>query len=192
MKQEMIPVGQIVFNTGQLEGVPKNPRMIKDERYRKLVKSIQDDPEMLELRELIVMPFSKKDVMPFGYVCIAGNQRLKVMKQLGYTEAPCKVLDIETPPEKIRAYIIKDNVNFGEEDWDLIQEDWDMISLQDWGFEFESDETESDKEDLKSEEKIKQVTLKIIFENTEQLKKAEIDIQEILDRKYKDACLSIS
>ena len=124
-----IPIKELVVNTGQIDGVPKNPRFIKDDRYKKLVKSLQDDPEMLELRELIVYPF--KGV----YVIIGGNMRYRAMKELKYTEAPCKVLKKDTPPEKLRAYIIKDNVAFGSDDYDALGNEWDMEELEEWGMD---------------------------------------------------------
>ena len=135
METKIVELSHIVFNTGQLEDVPKNPRMIKNERYKKLLKSIQDDPEMLELRELIIIPFRENEEGIIGYVCIAGNQRLKAMRELKYTETPCKVLDPETPPEKIRAYIIKDNVSFGLDDKDILQDNFSIDELLDFGME---------------------------------------------------------
>jgi ParB-like chromosome segregation protein Spo0J len=103
--------------------------LIKDQRFEKLKKSIQDDPEMLQLRELLVYPYNDK------FVVIGGNMRLKAMKELGYKEAPCKVIDASTPSEKLRAYTIKDNVGYGEHDIDLLANDWDVEELKDWGVE---------------------------------------------------------
>ena len=67
IKTELINISLIENNTGQIVGLPKNPRFIKDDKFKKLVKSIQDLPEMLEMRELIIFPFKKK------YVVIGGN-----------------------------------------------------------------------------------------------------------------------
>ena len=100
MKSKSIQLTKIQPNTGQIDGLPKNPRIIKDEKFKQLVKSIQEDPEMLDLRELIVYPLNGE------YVVIAGNMRLNALKELGHTEAPCKVLDEKTTPEKLRAYTI--------------------------------------------------------------------------------------
>jgi hypothetical protein len=126
---ENIKLTNLLNNNGQIEGLPKNPRLIKDERFEKLKKSIQDDPEMLQLRELLVYPYNDK------FIVIGGNMRLKAMKELGYKEAPCKVIDASTPPEKLRAYTIKDNVGYGEHDIDLLANDWDVEELKDWGVE---------------------------------------------------------
>ena len=130
MQQQLISLSKLKLNSGQIEGLPKNPRYIKDERYQKLVKSIQDDPEMLELRELIVFPVNGH------YIVIAGNMRLRAIKELGHQEAPCKVLDEKTPVEKLQAYAIKDNVSFGDNDWDILANEWDQEQLIEWGVEF--------------------------------------------------------
>jgi len=129
MNAQQIPITKLTLNTGQIEGLPKNPRFIRDERFAKLVKSIQDDPEMLALRELLVYPTGKE------YVVIGGNMRLRAMKELGHTEAPCKVLDKATPVEKLRAYTIKDNIGFGDHDWDGLANEWDAGQLSDWGLD---------------------------------------------------------
>ena len=127
MQSQSIKISRLRPNTGQIEGLPKNPRVIRDEKFKKLVQSIKDDPEMLELRELIVMPVGKE------FVVIAGNMRLKVLESLGHKEAPCKVLDPSTPVEKLKAYTIKDNVGFGEHDWDALANEWDAGDLEKWG-----------------------------------------------------------
>ena len=129
-----IPIGEIELNKGQVEGLPKNPRFIKDYRFEALKKSIQDAPEMLSLRELIVYPHGGR------YVVIGGNMRLRACKELGFKEVPCKVLDEQTPADKLREYTIKDNNAFGDTDFDLLANEWDTDELGDWGVEFPSAE----------------------------------------------------
>ena len=124
-----IPIKQLEVNKGQIEGLPQNPRFIRDHRYEALKKSIADAPEMLSLRELLVMPHGKK------FVVVGGNMRLRACKDLGYEEVPCKVLDKDTPVEKLREYAIKDNNGFGEDDWDILANEWDEVELLDWGME---------------------------------------------------------
>ena len=123
----LIKLSKLIENRGQIEGLPANPRIIKDEKYAKLKKSIEEDPEMLELRELLVYPFNKK------YIVIGGNMRLKVLRELGVEECPCKVIPAETSVEKLRAYTIKDNNSFGEYDFDMLANDWEIDELLDWG-----------------------------------------------------------
>jgi hypothetical protein len=124
-----IPIAKLALNTGQIEGLPKNPRFIRDDRFAKLVQSIKDDPEMMALRELLAYPTGKE------FVVIGGNMRLRALKELGYKEAPCKVLDKATPVEKLRAYTIKDNIGFGDHDWDGLANEWDAGELSDWGLD---------------------------------------------------------
>jgi ParB-like chromosome segregation protein Spo0J len=142
MEIKILPISQLKSNTGQTEGVPKNPRLIKDDKFNKLVKSIQEDPEMLELREVIAYDTGE------GLVVIAGNMRLKACKEAGIKEIPCKILPKDTPISKLKAYIIKDNVSFGEHNWDDLNADWEVEQLEDWGVDmpkFESDEDYSGK-----------------------------------------------
>ncbi|WP_300804420.1 ParB N-terminal domain-containing protein [uncultured Duncaniella sp.] len=128
---QTIPISLLDFNKGQLKGLPKNPRFFRDYRYEAMKKSIAESPEMLELRELIVFPY------PEGrYVVVCGNLRLRACKELGYKELPCKVLDPSTDVKKLREYATKDNVNFGENDMDVMANEWDKDELQDWGVEF--------------------------------------------------------
>ena len=130
-ERKQLPVSLLDFNKGQLQGLPKNPRFFRDYRYEAMKKSIQDSPEMLELRELIVYPY------PEGrFVVVCGNLRFRACRELGYKELPCKILGKDTPPKKLREYASKDNVSFGENDKDIIENEWDKSELQDWGMEF--------------------------------------------------------
>lgn len=143
--------------------VPKNPRFIKDERFAALKKSIEDDPEMLSLRELVAYDNNGE------FVVILGNMRYRAMKELGYKDAPVKVLPAETDAKKLRAYIQKDNIAFGQNDWDLLGNEWDIEELQDFGLECEflNDNTETtDIDDLfedaqNTEEKIEDIKFSV-------------------------------
>jgi hypothetical protein len=136
---EIISIALLDFNKGQLAGLPKNPRFFRDYRYEAMKKSISDCPEMLELRELIVFPYSDG-----RYIVVCGNLRLRACKELGYTELPCKVLEPITSVSKLREYSAKDNINFGENDLDILQNEWDRAELQDWGMEFAPEKTEDE------------------------------------------------
>lgn len=129
MQAKTIKLSELHLNTGQIKDVPKNPRFIKDERYEALKKSIEDDPEMLQLRELVAYDNNGE------LVVILGNMRYRAMKELGYKDAPVKVLPAETDAKKLRAYIQKDNIAFGQNDWDLLGNEWDIEELQDFGLE---------------------------------------------------------
>ena len=107
---------------------PNNPRLIKDEKFAKLVKSINEFPKMMELRPLVVNADN---------VILGGNMRFKALKELGYTNIPkewVKRAD-ELTEDETRRFIIADNVGFGEHDWDLLANDWDTQELEDWGLD---------------------------------------------------------
>lgn len=129
MQAKTIKLSDLHLNIGQIKDVPKNPRFIKDERYEALKKSIEDDPEMLQLRELVAYDNNGE------LVVILGNMRYRAMKELGYKDAPVKVLPAETDAKKLRAYIQKDNIAFGQNDWDLLGNEWDVAELEDFGLE---------------------------------------------------------
>ena len=130
---QLIKLSKIEVNRGQIEGLPKNPRVLRDDRFRALKQSITDNPEMLALRELLVYPHDDK------YVIIGGNMRYRVLQDLGYKEAPCKVIPAGTSVDALKAYVIKDNGAFGEWDFDALTTDWGDVPLDDWGVEFSDD-----------------------------------------------------
>lgn len=114
-------------NTGQIEGVPTNPRKAEKGQIDKLKKSIEETPEMLELRELVAYDNGGE------LVIVGGNMRYKALKELGHKTALVKVLPADTPKEVINAFIIKDNAQFGDWDLDLLSMEWDTSILSDWG-----------------------------------------------------------
>lgn len=188
MQAKTIKLSDLHLNTGQIKDVPKNPRFIKDERYEALKKSIEDDPEMLQLRELVAYDNNGE------LVVILGNMRYRAMKELGYKDAPVKVLPAETDAKKLRAYIQKDNIAFGQNDWDLLGNEWDVEELQDFGLECEFLEKEDDidldemfdkeeekEKDEDAEEKPLILTIEIpqsFSEQIEDIKKALSEITE--------------
>lgn len=131
-ENKTITISLLDFNKGQLKGLPKNPRFFRDYRYEAMKRSIEESPEMLQLRELIVYPYNDG-----RFVVVCGNLRLRASKELGYTELPCKVLDADTDVRKLREYATKDNVNFGENDMDVMANEWDKAELSEWGVEFD-------------------------------------------------------
>lgn len=140
-----IPLSLLELNEGQLSvidpetnrqvGLPRNPRWIRDARFEALKKSIEDAPEMLDLREILVYSLSGIKGKDGRYIVIGGNMRLRALRELGYAEAPCKVLDPATPMEKLREYTIKDNEGFGQNDFDILANEWDGEELSGWGME---------------------------------------------------------
>ena len=157
MKQEinnsrMLPMSQIDVNNGQIDGVRANPRQIKGEKFDRLKASIERNPEMLALRELLVYEHDGK------YIVIGGNMRYRACKELGYTQMPCKIIPPQATAEQLNAYIILDNSGFGDWDWDALANEWDSQQLTDWGVdvpnwddEASEDEQPSDDDDFDEE-----------------------------------------
>jgi hypothetical protein len=143
---------------------PKNPRVIRDGKFQKLVKSIQEFPDMLNKRPLIV--FTDVD----GKYCVlGGNMRLKALNELKYTEIPIIIADEWTEEQKAE-FLIKDNVGFGEWDWDQLGNEWDAEKLSDWGLEvpyYSNDEIDLD-DFFEENNEPKEQKNKIILEYTEE------------------------
>ena len=118
-----------IVSIKEVKANPKNPRIIKDDKFRKLVKSIQEFPDMLNKRPLIV--FTDVDNK---YVVLGGNMRLKACNELGIKEIPIIVADEWTEEQK-NEFLIKDNVGFGEWDWDDLANEWYAEKLEDWGLD---------------------------------------------------------
>ena len=159
---------------------PSNPRIIKDDKFKKLVKSIQEFPQMLELRPIVV---------DANMVVLGGNMRLKACKAAGLKEVPIVIADNLTEEQQAE-FIIKDNVGFGEWDWDLLANEWDAASITDWGLDIGGF-------DLKAEEfneefslpdgdksPFQQMTFTLADEQAEQIKNAIADIKATDDYKY--------
>lgn len=129
------------ININSIKANPNNPRLIKDEKFAKLVKSIKEFPEMLELRPIVV----NDDMIVLG-----GNMRLKACKEAGLKQVPV-IKASSLTPEQQKEFIIKDNIGFGEWDWELIANEWDTEQVTDWGldipdFKIEAEATEDDYE----------------------------------------------
>jgi ParB-like chromosome segregation protein Spo0J len=110
---------------------PQNPRLIKDERFKKLVQSIKDFPEMMAKRPMVCVTDVDGKLFPLG-----GNMRLKALKEAGYTDIPDEWITMadEWTQEQRNEFIIKDNISFGEHDWEALK-NWDTEQLEDWGLD---------------------------------------------------------
>lgn len=124
------------MNINLIKPNPDNPRVIKDEKFKKLVKSIQEFPEMLKLRPLVI----DENNMVLG-----GTMRLMACKELGLKDVPT-IQASELSEEQKREFIIKDNVGFGEWDWDKLANEWDENQLVDWGLDVWQPEPEEEKQ----------------------------------------------
>ena len=127
MEFKKIAVSKLTMNTGQIEGVPANPRQWTQADLDRLAASIEETPELLDARGAIVVPHKGK------FVVLGGNMRLTAAKKLGLAEMPCAVLPADTPIETLKAVVIKDNGAFGAWDFDALANEWDDLPLTDWG-----------------------------------------------------------
>lgn len=165
----------------QIRPNPDNPRFIKEGKFEKLVKSIKEFPEMLELRPIVV----NQDMVVLG-----GNMRLKACEEAGIEQVPIIFADNLTE-EQQKEFIIKDNSSFGEWDWDLLANEWDASDLIDWGMDLPK-EWSLDPEELGEDfsladgdrEPFQQMTFKLADEQAEQIKNALDDIKKLEEFKY--------
>ncbi|RPG86044.1 MAG: hypothetical protein CBD69_005845 [Crocinitomicaceae bacterium TMED209] len=172
MKTEIVKLYKIKNN-------PNNPRLIKDDKFHKLVKSIKEFPEMLKLRPIVV-----NDEL----VVLGGNMRKKACKEAGLKEVPI-IKASELSVKKQREFIIKDNVGFGEWDWDLIANEWDSTDLDNWGLDSwqNMDDIETSNEfSLPSGDKepFQQMTFTLADEQAEQVRNSIEDIKRTEEYKY--------
>lgn len=117
MKTQKVKISQIKLN-------PNNPRIIRDDNFAKLVKSVKDFPEMLNIRPIVV----NKDMIILG-----GNMRYKACKEAGLKEIPIIITDLSE--DKQREFLIKDNTSGGEWDWEVLTNEWDAEELSEWGLD---------------------------------------------------------
>ena len=127
MEFQRIRLTDLEQNKGQVEGLPSNPREWTRTDLDHLITSIKETPELLEARGLIVYPHEGK------YIILGGNMRFSALREMNEVDAPCYVMPEDTPLEKLREIIIKDNGAFGSWDYDMLANEWDDLPLSDWG-----------------------------------------------------------
>ena len=121
-----------MMKVSKLKANPSNPRVIKDEKFKKLVKSLQEFPEMMEKRPMVCVTDVDGRIYPLG-----GNMRLRAIQELGMKEIPDTwvMMADDWTEDKRREFTIKDNVGFGEWEWDQLANEWDAELLVDWGLD---------------------------------------------------------
>jgi DNA modification methylase len=134
---------------------PNNPRIIKDEKFKKLVKSLTEFPEMMAKRPIVCVTDTDGKLYPLG-----GNMRLKALQEIGHKEIPDTWVTLadEWTQEQRNEFVIKDNVGFGEWDWDDLANNWDAEKLEEWGLEipdFNATEIEAVEDDFEIPDEIK-------------------------------------
>jgi hypothetical protein len=113
-----------VVKISEVKVNPNNPRLIKDDKFKKLVQSVKDFPEMLKIRPIVV----NKEMVILG-----GNMRFKACKEAGLKEVPIIITDLTEEQQK--EFLIKDNVSGGEWDWDILANEWESEQLNEWGLD---------------------------------------------------------
>lgn len=156
-----------------------NPRIIKDDKFKKLVKSIKEFPEMLELRPIVI----DEDMTILG-----GNMRHKASIEAGLKEVHIKIARGLTEEQK-QEFIVKDNVGFGDWDWSILANEWNSVKLDDWGLD-----SWQNLDDIETEENFslpdgdklpfQQLTLKVADEQADQINSAISEIKLTEEYKY--------
>ena len=160
---------------------PNNPRLIKDEKFKKLCQSLKDFPEMLNIRPIVV----NKDMIILG-----GNMRYKAAKEIGLKEIPVTIADLTEDQQ--REFLIKDNTSGGEWDWEVLANEWNSEELEAWGLDLVGFDLNSD--DLGTEFSLpdgdkapfQQMTFTLADEQAEQIKNAIADIKKTEEYKYSE------
>ena len=149
------------LNIAAIKPNEENPRFITDAKFKKLVKSIKDFPEMLEARPLVIDEDN---------VVLGGNMRLKALKAAGVFEIQVKRVEGWTTEQK-KEFIIKDNLGYGEWDWELVANGWDAEQLEDWGLDILSFDIENDDEQ------------KDVSDNIDSMFRVEVELENEIEQE---------
>lgn len=184
-----IPLSQLVCNEGQIDGVPANPRILRDEKYRALVESLRND-NLTGINPLKVYNL-QTDTNKYQYVVLGGNMRLRALQEIGAAECPCIEIPQDTPTEILRKIVVLDNSTFGEWDWDMLANEWDDAELKEWGIDLPKTFNEQPPENLDGEQKNKPFAAKLVFVSEIDCKRFIADYKNTLESKY-NCTISIS
>lgn len=158
---------------------PNNPRLIKDDKFNKLVKSIKEFPEMLNLRPIVINSDN---------IVLGGNMRLKACKEAGLREVPVILAD-DLSEEQQRQFIIKDNVGYGEWDWDDLANNWNVEDLSEWGLDIPDFKTAETEEPDDLSDKIKSdFRIEVICQNE---KEQEMSYNKLIEQGFECRLLTL-
>ncbi|WP_312394782.1 ParB N-terminal domain-containing protein [Chryseobacterium sp.] len=135
MNSKKVKISEVKINEN-------NPRFIKDDKFNKLVKSIKEFPQMLDIRPIVVNA---------QMIVLGGNMRLKACQEAGLKEVPVIIADNLTEDQQ-REFLIKDNVSGGEWDWDMLANEWDSELLEDWGLDLKFAKEDDSEEEIPEEQ----------------------------------------
>jgi len=155
---------------------PNNPRIIKDDKFKKLVQSIKDFPEMLNIRPIVV----NSDMVILG-----GNMRYKACKEAGLKEIPIIITDLSE--DKQREFLIKDNTSGGEWDWEVLANEWDSEELEAWGLDVSNFDIKEESDDLSNDFETN-FRIEIVLNDE---KTQELLYNELISRNYECRLLTL-
>ena len=159
---------------------PNNPRIIKDDKFKKLVKSIKSFPQMLELRPIVIDE---------NNVVLGGNMRLKACIEAGLTDVPVKQAADLTEEQK-KEFIVKDNVGYGEWDWEDLAHNWNTDDLIEWGLDIPNFDVIDSEDELKDlSDKLKsEFKIEVICKNEEEQEKT---YNNLIEENYECRLLTL-
>ena len=167
------------MNIKEIKPNPNNPRLIKDHKFKQLVKSIQDFPQMLELRPIVI----DENNMVLG-----GNMRLKACIEAGLTDVPVIHANNLSEAQK-KEFIVKDNVGYGEWDWDDLANNWDAEELTQWGLDIPNFDVIDEKEQIDLSDKLKsEFKIEIICKSEEE---QEQTYNKLIEQNYECRLLTL-
>lgn len=167
------------MNINEIKPNPNNPRIIKDVKFKQLVKSIQDFPQMLELRPIVI----DENNMVLG-----GNMRLKACIEAGLTDVPV-IHANNLSEDKKKEFIVKDNVGYGEWDWDDLANNWDAEELTQWGLDIPNFDVIDEKEQIDLSDKLKsEFKIEIICKSEEE---QEQTYNKLIEQNYECRILTL-
>jgi ParB-like chromosome segregation protein Spo0J len=167
------------MNINEIKPNPNNPRIIKDNKFKQLVKSIQDFPQMLELRPIVI----DENNMVLG-----GNMRLKACIEAGLTDVPV-IHANNLSEDKKKEFIVKDNVGYGEWDWDDLANNWDAEELTQWGLDIPNFDVIDEKEQIDLSDKLKsEFKIEIICKSEEE---QEQSYNKLIEQNYECRLLTL-
>ena len=188
MNIKRIPIEKIELNTGQIEGLPANPRQWTRDDIDRIAASLKETPELFEMRPCIVYPLEGGA----KFVLLAGNLRFCGARQNEMKDVPCCVVPRDMSIAKMKEIVLKDNGSWGAWDFDALANEWSDMPLTDWGVpawnvEIDAEPTDLDNTDVN----VKPFVVKITFLNDDALNKFVAKYQDVLKDEF-DCTISVS
>ena len=179
MQTTRIPLADLQPNTGQIPGLPMNPRQWTKSDVERIARSLRETPELFEARPIIAVPFEGK------YVILGGNLRYEGARHNKDADAPVCVLPEDTPAEKMKEIVVKDNGTFGAWDIDALANEWDNGQLAEWGVpEWQLPKEDEMPTDLDAEPKNAPFVCKITFPDADTMTRFVTAYKDVLEQDY--------